>query len=526
MAAISRDAAVAVIGAGAMGAGIAQIAALAGHHVLLVDANTAVVERALAGIARDLRAHAAKGRIDSALAEAAIGRVQAAQTDEIPHNCTLAIEAIVEDMSAKRELLADLEAQVSDDCILATNTSSLSITALAAGLAHPQRVVGMHFFNPVPRMKLVEVISGVETAPDVAKAVFATAEAWGKKPAYARSTPGFIVNRIARPFYGEAWRVYTEGAADPATIDAIVRDCGGFPMGPFELMDLIGHDVNLAVSTAVFDATFGERRYAPSLAQQELVRAGRLGRKTGRGIYDYRDGAAKPAPRELAGAEPVRRVVLVGSLGIATPIVTRLEAAGVEVVRVQGGTSATKTPLQPAAGWLQIGPARVMLTDGRMATRRAAEEGHDDLVLFDLALDFTTSPRLGLARADQCGMAAFRTVCATLTQAGFTCSPLDDVAGLVVMRLIAMLVNEAADVVAYGICSAEAIDVAMRYGVNYPRGPMEWAQQVGLHVFARALGHLRDHYGEERYRTSALITRKGYTGASFHEERDGREERA
>ena len=518
MAAIDKGAAVAVVGAGAMGAGIAQVAAHAGHRVLLVDANTAVVERALAAIAKDLRAQAAKGRIDAVTADAAIARVQPCRLEDVSADCALVVEAIVEDMAAKRALLAELEARVAPSCILATNTSSLSITALAAGLAHPERVIGMHFFNPVPRMKLVEVISGVETASEVANAVFATAEAWGKKPAYAKSTPGFIVNRIARPFYGEAWRVYTEGAADPATIDAIVRDCGGFPMGPFELMDLIGHDVNLAVSTAVFDATFGERRYAPSLAQQELVRAGRLGRKTGRGIYDYRDGAAKPTPRVLAGAEPARRVVLVGSLGIATPIVTRLEGAGIEVVRVQGGTSAARASLQPAAGWLQIGSARVMLTDGRMATRRAAEEGHDDLVLFDLALDFATTPRLGLARADQCGMAAFRTVCATLAQAGFACSPLDDVAGLVVMRMIAMLVNEAADVVAYGICSAEAIDVAMRYGVNYPRGPMEWAQQVGLHVFARTLGHLRDHYGEERYRTSALITRKGYTGASFHEE--------
>jgi 3-hydroxybutyryl-CoA dehydrogenase len=145
------------------------------------------------------------------------------------------------------------------------------------------------------------------------------------------------------------------------------------------------------------------------------------------------------------------------------------------------------------------------------------EERHEHLVLFDLALDYATTPRLGLAHADQCGLAAFRTVCATLTQAGFNCAPLDDVAGLVVMRLIAMLVNEAADAIAYGTCSAEAIDVAMRYGVNYPRGPMEWSEQVGLRVFARTLANLREHYGEERYRTSALITRKGYTGAGFHE---------
>jgi 3-hydroxybutyryl-CoA dehydrogenase len=346
----------------------------------------------------------------------------------------------------------------------------------------------------------------------VAQTLFATAEAWGKHAAYAKSTPGFIVNRIARPFYGEAWRAYSEGAADPVTIDAIVRDCGGFPMGPFELMDLIGHDINFAVTQSVFEATFGERRYAPSLAQLELVRAGRLGRKTGRGIYDYRDGAPKPSPAVEPGAEPVKRVIAVGSLGIATPIITRLEAAGVDVVRVQGPREAQR----PSAGWLEIGPAHLMMTDGRPATRRAVEEAHEDLVLFDLALDYATTTRLGVARADQCGPAAFRTVCATLGLAGYECSPLDDVAGLVVLRLIAMLVNEAADAVAYGVCSVDAIDVAMRYGVNYRRGPMEWSEQVGLAVFARALANLREHYGEERYRTSALITRKGYLGAGFH----------
>ncbi|MGE5713209.1 MAG: 3-hydroxyacyl-CoA dehydrogenase [Betaproteobacteria bacterium] len=510
--ALARETVIGVVGAGAMGAGIAQVAAQAGHRVLLADAQAGAVERAVAAMSKALQALAGRGKVSAEDARDVPARIQPAELMDFAA-CGLVIEAIVEDLSVKRALLAQLEGIVSPGCILATNTSSLSVTAIAAGLKHPERIVGMHFFNPATRMKLVEVISGIETAPETAQAVFTAAEAWGKKPAFAKSTPGFIVNRIARPFYGEAWRAYTEGAADPATIDAIVRDCGGFPMGPFELMDLIGHDVNLAVSTSVFEATFGERRYAPSLAQQELVRAGRLGRKTGRGIYDYRGGVAVPAPQVEAGAEPVRRVVAVGSLGIATPIITRLEAGGVDVVRVQGPRAAQDV----SSGWLEIGPARLMMTDGRPATRRAMEEKHEHLVLFDLALDYATTPRLGLARADQCGMAAFRTVCATLTGTGFACSPLDDVAGLVVMRLIAMLVNEAADAVAHGVCSVDAIDVAMRYGVNYPRGPMEWSEQVGLRVFARTLANLREHYGEERYRTSALITRKGYTGASFHD---------
>jgi 3-hydroxybutyryl-CoA dehydrogenase len=502
---------VGVIGAGAMGAGIAQVAAQAGHRVLMVDAQPGAVDRAIANAAGTLKTLAAKGKVPAEHATAIPARMRAATLPELAE-CGLVIEAIVEDLDAKRGLLRDLEAIVGPRCILATNTSSLSVTAMAAGLKQPERVVGMHFFNPPVRMKLVEVISGLETAPEVARIVHVTSAAWGKHAAYAKSTPGFIVNRIARPFYGEAWRAYTEGAADPATIDAVVRDCGGFPMGPFELMDLIGHDVNFAVTKSVFDATFGERRYAPSLAQQELVRAGRLGRKTGRGIYDYRDGAEQPLPAVERGAEPVKRVIAVGSLGIATPIITRLERAGIDVVRVQGPREAQVA----SSGWLEIGPAHLMMTDGRPATRRSMEDAHEHLVLFDLALDYSKTPRLGLARADQCGMGAFRTVCATLGLAGFQCSPLDDVAGLVVLRLIAMLVNEAADAVAHGICSADAIDVAMRYGVNYPRGPMEWSEQVGLHVFARALANLREHYGEERYRTSALITRKGYTGAGFH----------
>jgi 3-hydroxybutyryl-CoA dehydrogenase len=500
-----------VVGAGAMGAGIAQVAAQAGHSVRLVDAQPGAVERAIASTVNSLQALAAKGKLPPEQAAAVSARLQPAVLEDLA-DCGLVIEAIVEDLEVKRDLFRRLEAIVGPTCILATNTSSLSVTAMAAGLRHPERVVGMHFFNPPTRMRLVEVISGVETASEVAGQIFRTAEAWGKHAAYAKSTPGFIVNRIARPFYGEAWRAFTEGAADPATIDAVVRDCGGFPMGPFELMDLIGHDINFAVTKSVFDATFGERRYAPSLAQLELVRAGRLGRKTGRGIYDYRAGAAKPAPAVEPGAELASRVIAVGSLGIATPIITRLERAGIDVVRVQGPREAQRA----SSGWLEIGPARVMMTDGRPATRRAVEDAHEHLVLFDLALDYATTPRLGVARADQCGMGAFRTVCATLGLAGFQCSALDDVAGLVVLRLIAMLVNEAADAVAYGICSAAAIDVAMRHGVNYPRGPLEWSEQVGLHVFARALANLREHYGEERYRTSALITRKGYTGEGFH----------
>ncbi len=500
-----------IVGAGVMGAGIAQVAARAGHTVRLHDSNGKAIEAARNWLESDLREFAAKGRIAEAEAAAAVARVVPAVALADLRDCGLVVEAVVEDRAVKQNLLGSLEGVVGADCLFATTTSALSITALGAALANPERLVGMHFFNPPTRMKLVEVVSGLATGEAVAQTVAATARAWGKHTAFARSTPGCIVNRMARPYYSEAWRVLDEHAADPATLDAIARDCGGFPMGPFELMDMIGHDVNFAVTNGAFIATFGDRRYVPALEQQELVRAGFLGRKSGRGIYDYRPGAAKAEPKVEPGADPVSRVTLVGSLGIATPIVTRLEAAGIEVVRVQNRRPSPAGP----SGWLEIGFARVMLSDGRCATQRALEADHPQLVLFDLALDYASTPRLALAKADQCGHAAFGTVCATLGRAGFACSRLDDVAGLLVLRTAAMLVNEAADAVLHRICTPDGIDEAMRYGVNYPRGPMAWAEAVGLDFFSLVLANLRAHYGEERYRTSVLIQRRGWSGTGF-----------
>jgi 3-hydroxybutyryl-CoA dehydrogenase len=299
--ALAPSTTVAVVGAGTMGAGIAQVAALAGHRVQLHDARFGAADAAKLSIGDALRKSVAKGRLAAAGAEAALARIHTVVTLADAAVAALVVEAIVEDVAAKRALIEQLENIVEPGCILASNTSSLSITALAAAARHPGRIVGMHFFNPAPLMPLVEVVRGLTTDPDVADAVFATAAAWGKTPVHAISTPGFIVNRCARPFYSEALRLLTERAASPATIDAVMRDAGGFRMGPFELMDLIGLDVNLAVTRGVWEACFGDPRYAPSLQQQERVAAGRLGRKTGRGLYEYRAG--KPVKRP-AGAIP------------------------------------------------------------------------------------------------------------------------------------------------------------------------------------------------------------------------------
>lgn len=290
-----------VVGAGAMGAGIAFVAASAGHHVVLADAMSAAIERARKGHTDALSRDVAKARRTRADADDIASRITyvdgvgAAELAAFAP-CVMVIEAIVENLAAKRTLFSALEAIVSEDTILASNTSSLSIAAIGGACTHAKRVVGVHFFNPAPVMPLVEIIPSVSTSANVTQHACELASAWGKTPVVASDTPGFIVNRIARPFYGEAIRLYEEGAADMPTIDWAMRELGNFRMGPFELMDFIGHDVNFAVTRSVFESMFHDPRYRPSITQQRLVEAGLLGRKASRGFYDYRDGAVRPEP--------------------------------------------------------------------------------------------------------------------------------------------------------------------------------------------------------------------------------------
>jgi 3-hydroxybutyryl-CoA dehydrogenase len=276
-------------------------------------------------------------------------------------------------------------------------------------------------------------------------------------------------------------------------------------MGPFELMDLIGHDVNLAVTRSVWEAYFHDPRFAPSVLQQELVAAGMLGRKTGRGFYDHSPEAVKPAPRTEPLRPPPGRITAYGDLGPAHELVDRLAGLGVAVERREA---------QPPVpnGVIASGGALLALTDGRTATRRAADSGARDLVVFDLALDYHGTTRLAVARADSCSDAAFGVAVGTLQAAGLAVSVLDDVAGLAVMRTVAMLANEAADAVLQGIASAADVDVAMLKGVNYPRGPLAWADAVGCERVRDVLANLSAHYGDPRYRVSPLITRRCGTG--------------
>lgn len=496
MTALPSSATVAVVGAGTMGAGIAQVAAAAGHPVLLYDAVAGAAASGCERIAKGLDGQVAKGRMSAEARESLLARIRPVDAVAALAPAALVIEAIVERLEVKQTLFRELEAVCGADTILATNTSSISVTAIGGELARPERLVGMHFFNPAPVMKLVEVVSGLATERAVAQTVHATATAWGKHAVHARSTPGFIVNRVARPFYAEGLRLLQEGAAEVATLDAVLRECGGFRMGPFELMDLIGHDVNFAVTQSVFEAYFNDPRYLPSLIQQELVAAGRLGRKSGRGFYDYTAGAERPEPATAApAARPLGTVRIEGELGIAEPLVALIEAAGFDTLRCGG------------QGVLRLNETTLALTDGRPATVRAAQDGLRGLVLFDLALDYASAGRIALAAADQTSAAAREAAVGLFQALDKSVSVIDDAPGLVVMRTLAMLANEGSDAVNQGVCDAASVDVAMRRGVNYPLGPLEWAERIDLCYVLTVLDNLARCYGEDRYRASPYLRR-------------------
>ncbi|MEP6739421.1 MAG: 3-hydroxyacyl-CoA dehydrogenase [Caldimonas sp.] len=500
---LDRGTSVFVVGAGIMGAGIAQVAAQAGHPVRLFDLREGAAAAAHAKLATTLDGLAAKGRLELSDAKAIAARIVVAERLEEAADAGLVVEAIVENLDAKRGLFRALEAIVAPACVLASNTSSISVTALANGLERPGRLVGMHFFNPVPLMKLVEVVSGLQTDPAVAEAIFELSKAWRKTPVHARSTPGFIVNRIARPYYAETLTLLHERAAEPAVIDACLRGAG-FRMGPCELMDLVGHDTNFAVTSSVFAANFGDKRYSPSLVQQEMVDGGLLGRKSGRGFYAYPAPAANvPAVND---APEIPSAAIVALHGTGTAVDRWAARLGEEGIGFEADTASRWSGLQTAHGDLR-------LTDGRPAAQVAAEEGIRDLALFDRATaPGGGAPGTALAFSVAGGASeAWRAEAAQwLRIAGWSPQPIGDAPGMIVARTIAMLVNEACDAVLQGVCMPEGADLAMKLGLNYPAGPFEWLAAWDANAIAALLDRLDRHYRGERYRVSPELRQRAW----------------
>ncbi|MGW0899030.1 3-hydroxyacyl-CoA dehydrogenase [Streptomyces goshikiensis] len=502
MTAIERSRTVAVVGAGTMGQGIAQVALLAGHRVLLYDINPALAADG-AGIVQDrVERMAAKGRLDRAEAEDAVGRIAPAAELEDLADAALVIEAVVEDVTVKRALFAALEEVVSPDALLATNTSSLSVTELAAGLAHPGRFLGLHFFNPAPLLPLVEVVSGFATDAAAADRAHATVLGWGKTPVRCADTPGFIVNRIARPFYAEAFSVYEEQGADPATIDAVLRESGGFKMGPFQLTDLIGQDVNEAVTRSVWDSFFRSPKFTPSLAQRRLVQSGRLGRKSGHGWFPYGPDAQLPAPHTAGPEEAPDKVTVVGDLGPAADLADLMEEAGIAVTATEHGGPYIQLP----------GEGQLVLADGKTSVEFA------DVVYFDLALDYRGATRIALSASEDTSERTLAEAVGLFQKLGKQVSVIGDVPGMIVARTVAMLIDLTADAVARGVATAQDIDTAMRLGVNYPLGPSEWHDRLGQDWAYDLLHHLNERCPGGRYAPSLALFRLGYAAGDEGEE--------
>ncbi|WP_405734430.1 3-hydroxyacyl-CoA dehydrogenase [Streptomyces sp. NBC_00028] len=495
MTALDLSSPVAVVGTGTMGQGIAQVALVAGHLVRLYDAAPGRAQDAADAIGARLDRLVEKDRLSAADRDAARARLSAAAELSDLADCSLVVEAVLERLDVKQELFRALEDVVGEDCLLATNTSSLSVTAIGGALRNPGRLVGLHFFNPAPLLPLVEVVSGFATDVTSATRAYETARAWGKTPVACADTPGFIVNRIARPYYAEAFAVYEAQGADPATIDAVLRESGGFKMGAFELTDLIGQDVNESVTHSVWQSFFQDVRFTPSLAQRRLVESGRLGRKSGQGWYDHGPEAEPAEPHTAEPAQAPAYVVAEGDLGPASELLALIREAGIQV-REDEEDHGTRLVL-PSGGQLA-------LADGQTSVE------FRDVVYFDLALDYRRATRIALSASQDTAPKTLAEAIGLFQALGKDVSVIGDVPGMIVARTVARIVDLAHDAVAKGVATEEDIDTAMRLGVNYPLGPFEWSRRLGRNWAYALLDdlHLRDPSG--RYAPSLALYRHAY----------------
>jgi 3-hydroxybutyryl-CoA dehydrogenase len=506
-----------VVGAGTMGGGIAQLACLSGARTLIHDPFPEALARGVERIRGHLERGAEQGRWSSEEASAAAERLEAAGSLEELAPCELVIEAAPEKLSVKQELFGSLaEGVVGPDCVLATNTSSLLVTAVASAVSRPERVVGMHFFNPAPLMRLLEVVAGVRSSESALALARATGEAMGKVVIDAVDGPGFLVNRCNRPFGLEAQRLLAQRMATVEEIDRICRLEGGFRMGPFELSDLVGVDVGLDVARSFYEQSFAEPRWRPSPLVVKLVASGAHGRKSGRGFYDYSVEPYRPPdpdPLPVGGGEGV--VVVAGGLPLAEQLRAAAAQAGWDVAQPEEASDR-----QPPFLILDVGVGEdlgVPLQGGPQALLTAAAS----LATLDpggAAVGFHVLPPLEQARlveltrgpdsspsAAQAAEQFFRTLGKEVVWVG-------DAPGLVLGRMVCQVVNEAAFALGEGVGSAADIDAGMVHGLNHPRGILAWADEIGLDHVCSVLDGLHDELGEERYRLAPALRRLAWSG--------------
>lgn len=492
---------IAIVGTGAMGRGIAQIAAQAGITVLMHDALDGAAAKARDALAATFDSLRQKGRMSDDAVRGALQRLQPVGALGALAGADLVIEAIVEDLDVKRALFRDLEAIVAPGCVLATNTSSLSVTAIAAGCTRPQRVVGFHFFNPVPLMKVVEVIDGVRGAPEVGDAMIALARRMGHQPVRAKDTPGFIVNHAGRGFGTEALRLLGENVAAPHVIDAVLREQAGFKLGPFELLDLTGMDVSVPVMESIYRQYFDEPRFRPSpIAAQRRV-AGLLGRKTGEGWYRYADGRAVPV--EPVAAPPTRP-----SSVWVSPARPALAGRVRELLATLGVT--------PEPGARPSGSALCVVTPlGDDVSHCCVSEGLDPTRCVGLDMLFDNQRHRSLLLSPLTSAAVRDAAHGLLASDGARVSVLRDSAGAVAQRVVATIVNIGCDIAQQAIAAPEDIDLAVTLGLGYPHGPLAWGDRLGAGTVAEVLANMQALSGDPRYRASPWLRRRAALGVSL-----------
>jgi 3-hydroxybutyryl-CoA dehydrogenase len=484
-----------VAGAGTMGRGIAQVLAQCGARTLVYDAQPGAARKAKDSIAQALGKLVEKGRLGARDADNAVGRIEVIDSVDAFAPCHVVVEAIVEDLSAKQTLFSSLEKQVRSDCILASNTSSLSVTAMAAACQRPGRVAGYHFFNPVPVMKIVEVVDGVLTEPWATEALAALARRFGHTPVRCKDTPGFVVNHAGRAFVPEALRVLSEGVADFATIDRILVDAAGFRLGPFGLMDLVGLDVAHAVMKSMYRQYFEEPKYRPSFLAEPRVAAGLLGRKTGRGWYEY----GKEGPRAVA--EP--------SAPKARP---QAVWAVPELKELLVGLGAKPEPKPTPEAVCFVAPL------GRDATTAALELGLDPGRTVAVDPLFGFAKRRTLMKTPATRKEIVDAAHGLLASDGVPVSVIGDSPGFVAQRVVAHIVNVGCDIVQMRIATPEDLDRAVTLGLGYPRGPLAMGDALGAKRVLAVLEAMHDFYQDPRYRPSPWLRRRAALGISLLKE--------